>query len=336
MAEKRRACSFFVNGQPPEHQHSDNSAPMTRLKFWGVRGSIATPGPETVGYGGNTSCVELRVNGEIIILDAGTGIRALGLALEEEFKDLPIRINLLITHTHWDHIQGFPFFLPAYKPKNIVKIFGFDGARQGLQNTLSSQMESPYFPISMEKMPSNIAIKEIQETTFTVGSVAVQAQFMKHTGLCAGYRLETPGGAICYLPDVELEDRVRKRWLDDTIVLKPGERDRTPAEDVSLIEFIRDAEALIIDSQYDVAEYSQHVGWGHSCAEDSVAFALHAGVKRLYMFHHDPDHTDAQLAKMVERARQIAGKRRSPLIVEAAREGFELVLPPKKKVKSDA
>ena len=137
----------------------------TRLKFWGVRGSIPTPGPETVYYGGNTSCVEVRVGGEIIILDSGSGIRPLGRALAAEFQDRPIHLSLLITHTHWDHIQGFPFFMPAYNPRNRITMVGFEGARQGLQSTLSSQMESPYFPISMHQMPGTFPSRKSRGST---------------------------------------------------------------------------------------------------------------------------------------------------------------------------
>ena len=140
-----------------------------RLKFWGVRGSIAAPGPQTAYYGGNTSCIEVRVGGDIIILDAGTGIRKLGLALAEEFKGRPIHLNLLISHTHWDHIQGFPFFPPAYNLNNRVDIYGFEGARQGLQNTLSSQMENPYFPITMQQMPRHHHHSRTQRNEFPRG-----------------------------------------------------------------------------------------------------------------------------------------------------------------------
>ncbi len=210
----------------------------TRVKFWGVRGSIAAPGPETVYYGGNTSCVEVRVNDNIMCIDAGTGLRKLGLSLVAEFKERPINLNLLITHTHWDHIQGFPFFPPAYDPKNKITIYGFEGASQGLQNTLSSQMESPYFPISMREMPSHIAVRELQELNVDVGGVTVAACFVNHPGTCAGYRLNTPDGSIAYLPDVELFQRLRSRWKNDTRVVPRQERLTVPEEDRGLVEFI--------------------------------------------------------------------------------------------------
>jgi phosphoribosyl 1,2-cyclic phosphodiesterase/ActR/RegA family two-component response regulator len=321
---------FSANGEG-HAQPSSNDSPRggsdTLLKFWGVRGSIAAPGPETVYYGGNTSCVEVRVGDGIIILDAGTGIRKLGLALVEEFKDRPIRLDVLLTHTHWDHIQGFPFFPPAYDLNNKIAIYGFEGARQGLQSTLSSQMENPYFPISMQQMPGTITIHELKELNFRVGVVGVKAHFLKHPGVCTGYRLSTPGGSISYLPDVELFQQLRTRWKAGADSVRRQEIETVPDEDHNLLEFIRDSEVLIIDSQYDAAEYEQHIGWGHSCFEDGVTLAIQGGVRRLFLFHHDPDHTDEQISRMVARAREIALRRRSPLIIEAAREGCEVLLP---------
>lgn len=286
----------------------------TRVRFWGVRGSIPSPGPETIFYGGNTSCVEVRVNGEILVLDAGTGIRKLGLALAEEFKNKPVHLNLFITHTHWDHIQGFPFFLPAYDPKNKITIYGFEGATHELKSTLSSQMESPYFPISMREMPGHITIEEMKVMEFQAGGFTVKAHFVNHPGVCAGYRIFTPGGSIAYLPDIELGGRLREGGTADS-----GEQ--------GLLDFIRGSTVLILDSQYDAGEYARHIGWGHSCVEDSVSFALHAGVESLYLFHHDPDHTDGQISRMLARAREIAGLRHSSLVIEAAREGCEIILP---------
>jgi phosphoribosyl 1,2-cyclic phosphodiesterase len=270
-----------------------------------VRGSIPTPGPETAGYGGNTTCVEVRVGSEIIILDSGSGIRPLGRALAEEFKGQPMRVSVLITHTHWDHIQGFPFFIPAYEAKNEVVLVGFKGARRDLQEAFSNQMGSPYFPISMEQMRCRLTIREITGPGFKIGAVPVRAQFVNHPGKCAGYRLSTPGGDISFLPDAEL---------------------RKFAGDLKVLEFIRDSEVLILDSQYNPEEHRTHLGWGHSCADDSVVFAIKANVKRLFLFHHDPDHDDEEVSRMLARARQEAARRNSPLVIEAAREGLKVEL----------
>jgi phosphoribosyl 1,2-cyclic phosphodiesterase/ActR/RegA family two-component response regulator len=320
---------FSANGSDKVESKSNGGlgGSDTLVKFWGVRGSIAAPGPETVYYGGNTSCVEVRSGSDIIVLDAGTGIRKLGLALVEEFKDRPIRLNVLLTHSHWDHIQGFPFFPPAYNLNNEVTICGFEGARQGLQSTLSTQMENPYFPISMQQMPGAITIRELKELSFKVGGIDVKAHFVNHPGICAGYRLFTPGGSISYLPDVELFQQLRTRTKTEGDSQKRKELETVPEEDRNLLEFIRDTDVLIIDSQYDAAEYDRHIGWGHSCFEDGVTLAMQGGVRRLFLFHHDPDHTDDQVSRMVARAREMVQRRHSTLIVEAAREGCEVVLP---------
>lgn len=295
----------------------------TRVKFWGVRGSIPSPGPDTVYYGGNTACVEVRADGELIILDAGTGIRELGQALKKEFGAKPMRMTILISHTHWDHIQGFPFFAPAYEPENKVRILAFEGPRKGVESTLAIQMESPYFPISMQEMPGNIEFEELKDLEFEIGSIPVKAAFMNHPGVCAGYRLNTSAGSIAYFPDNELYGRFR----NELGVSKSGDTTRFAKErDVRFMEFIRDTDIVIADAQYDREEYLKHVGWGHSCSDDVVALGLEAGVKKLFLFHHDPDHSDAHVAQMLASARKQVAEAGSNMIVEAAREGMEVVL----------
>jgi len=269
------------------------------LKFWGVRGSIPTPGPGTVRYGGNTSCVELRAGGEHIIFDAGSGIRPLGLALLAEKRDL--NLNLLLTHTHWDHIQGFPFFVPAYQARHRIHIMGYEGAMHDLQTTLAGQMENPYFPVSLAQMPGNIIIEELQSSEFKLGPLTVRSCKTKHPGVTVGYRVDAAEGSVCYVPDHE----------------------STPAENWKAVdELIAGADVLMLDSQYTAEEYPSKKGWGHGCLDDVVRVARDAGVKRLFLFHHDPSHDDAFLDRMLDYARKLAGPE---LIVDAAKEG-EVVL----------
>lgn len=294
-----------------------------RVKFWGVRGSIATPGRSTVFYGGNTSCVEVRADGEILVLDAGTGIRPLGLSLAEEFGEQPLALTLLLTHTHWDHIQGFPFFVPAYHPRNCVRILGYEGARQGLAATLGTQMESPYFPIGLNDVPAHLHIEELRDLEFNVGPIRIQAQFVNHPGICVGYRLNTSAGAIVFIPDNEPFQRMRAQPGCDEKSVRYAEE-----QDQKLVDFIRGAEVLIIDAQYERQEYESHVGWGHACVDDVVELAGRAEVKQLYLFHHDPTHDDERVSRMLAHARLVGSRLGVRTLVEAAREGLEVELRP--------
>jgi phosphoribosyl 1,2-cyclic phosphodiesterase len=281
-----------------------------RIKFWGVRGSIPTPGPPTVFFGGNTTCVELRVGGELIVLDAGSGMRPLGSALAKEFGETPIHMTLLITHTHWDHIQGFPFFLPAYQAQNQVRILGYEGARDGLRGTLAGQMESSYFPVALHEMPGNLVIEELKEPEFRIGKLAVTACRANHPGMCVGYRVETAAGAVVFLPDNESYGR------HPSGIPIAGE----------VREFIRGAEVLIADTQYTAEEYQMRRGWGHGCLDEVVREALRADVKRLYLFHHDPSHDDRFVSGMLGYARELVAFDGGRMEVEAAREGGEILL----------
>lgn len=311
--------------KPPESAPPAEFKPLqgpVRLKFWGVRGSIATPGPQTVFYGGNTSCIEVRADGEIIVLDAGTGIRGLGLSLAEEFNGRPLALTLLLTHTHWDHIQGFPFFVPAYNSNNTIRILGYEGARKSLAATLGAQMESPFFPIGLDDIPGHIHIEELREMQFQVGAVPVEAKFVNHPGICVGYRVNTSAGAIVFVPDNEPFHRLRAN------VHIAGGTEFARNEDTKLVHFIRGAKVLIMDSQYDSEEYRSHVGWGHACVDDVVELASRAEVERLFLFHHDPSHDDERISRLLAYARQIATKLPFEPHIEAAREGLEITLTP--------
>ncbi len=307
FSEDKERSGADLGGEPP----AEIPEVATRIKFWGVRGSIPTPGPTTVQYGGNTSCVELRADGELIILDAGTGIRPLGASLANEFGDQAISLTLLVSHTHWDHIQGFPFFLPAYNARNRVRILGYEGARAGLAATLAGQMESPYFPIALKQMPGNIVIEELREMQFQIGQVKVEACFSNHPGVCVGYRVFTSEGSVTYLPDNELSP-------DGTLGCNGTSACTIESR---LAQFIRGTDVLIIDSQYDREEYRSHVGWGHGCVDDVVRLAIGGDVKHLYLFHHDPSHDDKFISGMLAHARKLVKEAGSTLRVDAAREG---------------
>ncbi|MBI3877712.1 MAG: response regulator [Verrucomicrobia bacterium] len=189
----------------------------------------------------------------------------------------------------------------------------------------SSQMESPYFPISMQQMPSHLHVEEIKNMEFNIGAVKVKATFLNHPGICIGYRLETSGGSVCYLPDNEPYSRLRTT-PGATAAQSYDNLSYAQQQDEKLIDFIRDADVLVMDAQYDATEYKSHVGWGHGCVDDVVALAVVANVKKLFLFHHDPDHDDAHVTKMAEWARELAVMHGAMLEVEAAREGLEVVL----------
>jgi len=296
-----------------------------RVRFWGVRGSIPTPGPATIQYGGNTSCIEVRVGSQIIILDAGTGLRLLGRDLLAEFGDQPLDLVMLLTHTHWDHIQGLPFFMPVYQEQHHLRILGYEGARNGLEAVLTGQMERPFFPVPLGQVPANIQIDELKDLAFQLGPTQVDACFANHPGICVGYRLSALGRSIAFFPDNELRhpERLSGRTPDQRAAAMEFARQ----ENAKLADFVQGADVLIMDTQYDREEYKTHLGWGHGCLDEVVSLAMKAAVKQLFLFHHDPDHDDMRISQMTEHARQLVAARNGALQVQAAREGLIVELP---------
>jgi phosphoribosyl 1,2-cyclic phosphodiesterase/ActR/RegA family two-component response regulator len=300
-------------------------AATTLVRFWGVRGSIPVPGPDTAFYGGNTACVEVRAGGRIIILDGGSGIRPLGTALMNEARGLGVECDILISHMHWDHIMGLAFFAPGYDPQSRIRIFGFPNAERGLHETLAMLMRSPYFPIDWRQLPSQIEVHELPAPSLQLGSTRVQAAWMNHPGICAGYRLDTIHGSVAYLPDHEPFQRyvatvAGGRHADDPRLEFAAE------QNARLRRFIQDCDLLIVDSQYDSREYPEYVGWGHGCAADAVNLALSAGVRQVCLFHHDPSHDDSHLTRMAREAQEAADRAGGKLVVHCAREGLEIAL----------
>ncbi|WP_417846550.1 MBL fold metallo-hydrolase [Thalassospira povalilytica] len=252
------------------------------VKFWGVRGSIACPSPDHVVYGGNTSCLEMRAAGKVLIFDAGTGIRNLG-------KDLIRRkvteATIFLTHTHWDHINGFPFFVPAYNTKAAFHVMaGHLTDQGGVERVFSAQMANPTFPVPLSAMQSKLTFED-----FTVGDdlhpgegIVIRTAPLRHPNGATAFRVEHGGQAVCYVTDTEHE---------------PGKPDEI------ILDFIRDADLVIYDSTYTDEEFPQKIGWGHSTWQEGIRLCRAANAKRLALFHHDPDHNDAVMSAIEQQAK---------------------------------
>jgi phosphoribosyl 1,2-cyclic phosphodiesterase len=275
------------------------------VRFWGVRGSIASPGPLTQGVGGNTSCVEVRTRDGVFVFDAGTGLRDLG-------NDLLARgvtnATVLLSHFHWDHIQGLPFFVPAYVPGFELKVLGGTHDGSGIRAALESQMKTPGFPISFADLPSRIELGQVRSKEWVelAPNVRVKALKLNHPGGSFGYRLECDGQAIVYATDTE----------------------HYACVDPELVKLAQGADVLIYDAQYTPEEYAgsrgpSRVGWGHSTYVAAAEIARAADVGRLALFHHDPSRTDAQVREVETKTQALF------LSTQAAREGESIVLLPR-------
>lgn len=244
------------------------------VKFWGVRGSIACPGPSTVRYGGNTSCVEMRVGGQRLIFDGGTGLRVLGQTL---LSEMPLDVHMFFTHSHWDHIQGFPFFVPAFIKGNRFKIYGAIAPNGStIEQRLNDQMLHPNFPVPLQIMGADMAFCDLAIGEIVhIGEIAVENALLNHPGEAVGYRVNWGDRAVAYVTDTEhFPDRL----------------------DENVLWLARDADVMIYDATYTSEEYysekSSKVGWGHSTWQEAVKVVHAANVKKLVIFHHDPLHSD--------------------------------------------
>jgi len=287
-----------------------------RIKFWGVRGSTPTPQPENLRYGGNTSCVEVRLGDSVFIFDCGTGFRSLGQQLRHEFNSRTVSAHIFVSHFHWDHIQGIPFFGPLYdKPENRF-IFHSSSRTRSLKRVMEEQMASPYFPVDLNEMKAKREFHELDEGRVSLDDVTVQAAWLNHPQGCMGFRLESKQGVVVYATDNEVELEPSRPESDGQAKLRIAR----PA----LVKFVRNADLLIADGQYTDTEYTSKQGWGHTSCLTAVDLAVQAGAKHLAIFHHDPAHADSFVDEIIENCRRRIKSFDSELIVFAAREGMEL------------
>ena len=291
-----------------------------RVRFWGTRGSIATPGPTTLRFGGNTSCVEAVTNsGARFIFDCGTGARLLGLDLMARAPK-PIRARLLLGHTHWDHIQGFPFFVPLFVPGNEFTICAPAGVGHSLAGVLAGQMEFTYFPVALDQLPAKIEYKDLSEGTYEFGGVRIITQFLNHPAVSLAYRIEADGVVMVHACDHE--PFASALWREGA---RPGHIESLlHAGDRRHALFMKHADLLIHDAQYTPEEYPGKKNWGHSTYQYAVELAASADVRRLALTHHDPTHDDPFLERIEQSARALARQRNLALHVFCAYEGSEV------------
>jgi len=276
-----------------------------------------------VHFGGNTSCVELTTGEDLLIFDCGTGARALGAALIASAPQ-PVRASILLGHTHWDHIQGFPFFAPIFTSGNTISVYAPEGGHRTLHNTLAGQMEYTYFPVELDQLPATIVAHDLVEGTYEIGGARVLTQYLHHPAITLGYRVEAEGLAVVYLTDHEpFFDQLWQAGAPPgqiASILHEGDRRHAL--------FMRGADLVIHDAQYTPEEYPSKKNWGHSHFAYVVEIAAAAGVRRVALTHHDPGHDDIFLTKLERQARAVAARCGSPIEVFCAYEGCEVVLTP--------
>ncbi len=283
-----------------------------KVTFWGVRGSIPTPGRNTMRYGGNTACLEIRTGeGDWIIFDAGTGLRVLGESLDLSKK---YAINLFISHPHWDHINGFPFFTPIYIPGNEIVIYGPGTFESSLEGIIGGQMKYTYFPVRTQELLAKISYHQIEQESFTLGNFRVESIPLNHPVACLGYRIIYRDKVFIYLGDNEPYYNIYK---DDDQELA----EFTESLNTRLRDFVKGADILVTDAQYLPSEYESKRGWGHSHTHHVMNLAVSAGVKKLFFFHHEPLRTDDELDGIVEFYRGKIREKGLSLELYAAAEG---------------
>ncbi|MDD8019337.1 MAG: response regulator [Bacteroidota bacterium] len=272
----------------------DRSKPY--IRFWGTRGSVPVSGTSFLRHGGNTPCLEVNDGHSTIIIDAGTGIRELGVRLMSE---PPRPIHLFIGHTHWDHIQGFPFFVPAFRPETSLTVYGVSGFGKDLRSIFSGQLDADYFPVQLPDLPGTIEFRQLSESPTTVGSLKMYWEYVHHPGAAVGFKFSLNGKTIVYMTDNEFLKGYR--GAPDAALLDAEILSRYS----NLLQFINDADVLISESQYTNEEYEKKIGWGHTMLSNGCLLCKLCNVKRWIVTHHDPMHTDDFLQEKLLLTRQI-------------------------------
>ena len=299
---------------------------MLSVKIWGTRGSIPCPGKNTVIFGGNTSCLEIRADEKLVIVDLGTGVKPFGdWLMANESKKGPIDVDIFITHTHWDHIMGFPMFTPLFLPSSKLRIRGpVSYEDDSLEQIIGAQLSYRYWPVRVSELSASIEYAQIKETSLDLGDgLWVTTKYLNHPILCLGYRFEYKGKTIVTAYDNEpfrnlFPTDPSDPSYDEDAALE-GEA-AAKEENEKLVRFFQSADILIHDCQYTAAEYKTHLGWGHTSYEHAINSAVKARVKKLIMFHHDPNRSDEQLQQLEkDYQNRIAGK--TSLQIMMAREG---------------
>src|SRR6185369_8843331 len=306
-----------------------------RVRFWGVRGSLPVPGMKTERYGGNTSCVEVRsASGTRVVIDAGTGIRKLGKELmQADGEPGGVKVHLLISHTHWDHIQGLPFFSPLYQQGNHLSVYARKRDDLHLRAVFASQTDDPYFPIPFSEAKAAIAFRELMDSAeFEINDVRVSCARLNHPYIATAYRLSVDGASVVYVSDtapftdILFDDQFIARAPTIGAQLPKEDRDKLAAMREGVVRLCEGADLVIYDTMFTPDDYRQLPHYGHSRPSDAIEICRQAGARRLALFHHAPERSDAEVDAILADAQALVAREKIPLEVVAAYEGMDLTL----------
>jgi len=306
-----------------------------RVRFWGVRGSLPVPGMKTERYGGNTSCVEVRsASGTRVVVDAGTGIRRLGKELSQaDGNGAPNAVHLLISHTHWDHIQGLPFFSPLYQRGNSLHVYARKRDDLHLRAVFASQTDDPYFPISFDEAKADIAFRELMDSAeFEIADVRVACARLNHPYIATAYRLSVDGASVVYVSDtapfsdILFEDQFIARPPSAGAELPKADRDKLASMRQGVARLCEGADLVIYDTMFTPEDYRRLPHYGHSRPSDAIEICREAGARQLALFHHAPERSDAEVDAILADAQAVVAREKIPLEVVAAYEGMDLTL----------